>query len=315
MTRRFLAGLCACFMLSAFAFRGTVRADGPVNIAYTSTIDYASLFLAKDRGFFKQAGVDPTLTLVGISATLPAALFAGSFQIGATTATAFLQAVDSGLDLVAVGNTTLSEHDVPRIGLLTKKNSGINGPRDLVGKKMSVAGIGSGPYVLVRKWLIENKVDIKSVQYIETSYPSMGDALRSGSVDAVLVAEPYKTRIMEAGDAKLLINTNEVNQTGQISTVYIATRAWAASHMAEVRAFQAGLRKGSDFGNNKANQAATRALFGTYVKLPPEVLETVQIPKFQADLTPRQLGLWVDIMNQQSMLQTKIDPARLIIRA
>ena len=40
----------------------------------------------------------------------------------------------------------------------------------------------------------------------------------------------------------------------------------------------------------------------------------MQIPKFQADLTPRELGLWVDIMNQQQMLQTKIDPARLIIR-
>ena len=160
------------------ARRSPCRRTGQYRVHVDDRLRLA-LFLAKDRGFFKQAGIDPTLTLVGISATLPAALFAGSFQIGATTATAFLQAVDGGLDLVAVGNTTLSEQcDVPRIGLLDcKSTSGINGPHDLVGKKMSVAGIGSGPYVLVRKWLIENKVDIKSIQYIETAYPSMGDAL------------------------------------------------------------------------------------------------------------------------------------------
>ena len=59
--------------------------------------------------------------------------------------------------------------------------------------------IGAYLHVLFRKWLIEKGVDPKGVNFVEVTFPTMNDVLKSGSVDAVLTAEPFVARMTAAG--------------------------------------------------------------------------------------------------------------------
>ena len=52
--------------------------------------------------------------------------------------------------------------------------------KDFVGKKVGAPGIGAFLQVLFRKWLIEKGVDPESVNFVEVTFPTMSDALKSG---------------------------------------------------------------------------------------------------------------------------------------
>ena len=56
----------------------------------------------------------------------------------------------------------------------------IKDAKDFVGKKVGAPGIGAFLHVLFRKWLIDKGVDPKSVNFVEVTFPTMSDALKSG---------------------------------------------------------------------------------------------------------------------------------------
>ena len=58
--------------------------------------------VARDEGIFAKHGIDADVSLIAINTTIPPAIVSDSIQIGGPTAPVFLQAVDGGLDLVAV---------------------------------------------------------------------------------------------------------------------------------------------------------------------------------------------------------------------
>ena len=93
----------------------------------------------------------------------------------------------------------------------------IKDAKDFVGKKVGAPGIGAFLHVLFRKWLIEKGVDPKSVNFVEVTFPTMSDALKSGAVDAVLTAEPFITRMKNAGN-------------GDVAARYVAELAPHRSH-------------------------------------------------------------------------------------
>src|SRR5476651_47598 len=92
--------LASAFALAAFA--GPSLAQTKIQIGCTATSDCASAMVAVDQGIFAKHGIDAKMVLIGINSNIPAAIVSDSIQIGGPTETVFLQAVDGGLDLVAV---------------------------------------------------------------------------------------------------------------------------------------------------------------------------------------------------------------------
>ena len=73
-----------------------------IKIACTATSDCASAMIATYDGIFAKHGIDADMTLIGINTNIPPAIASDSIQVGGPTSTVFLQAVDGGLDLVAI---------------------------------------------------------------------------------------------------------------------------------------------------------------------------------------------------------------------
>ena len=51
-----------------------------------------------------------------------------------------------------------------------------------------------------------------------------------------------------------------------------------------------------------------------FIKLPPEVLNTITLPVLQADVSDAQLQYWVDALTRQKVLQEKPDVAKLLVQ-
>src|SRR6186997_3372405 len=210
------------------ALTSTAFAQAKIQVGCTATSDCASAMVAIDEGIFKKHGLEVEMTPVGINSNIPAAILSNSIQIGGPTSTVFLQAVDGGLDLVAIaGATVMSPVTNGNITAFVRNGITIKEAKDFVGKKVGAPGLNAFLHVLFVKWLVEKGVDPKSVNFVEVTFPTMSDIIKSGGVDAVLTAEPFVTRMLNAGlgsvGARYAV---ELARTDPI-IFYAASREWA----------------------------------------------------------------------------------------
>ena len=179
-----ISGRLLAFSAAALVFAAVSAHADPfkLKIACTATSDCASAMVARDEGIFAKNGIDADVMLIAINTNIPPAIVSNSIQIGGPTATVFLQAVDGGLDLVAIDGASVMDPTQARlIAAVARTGVVIKEPKDFVGKKVGAPGIGAFLHVLFRKWLIEKGVDPKSVNFVEVTFPTMNDALKSGS--------------------------------------------------------------------------------------------------------------------------------------
>src|SRR3954465_4529241 len=91
----------------SMALTGTALAQAKIQVGCTATSDCASAMVAVDEGIFRKPGLGGEMTPIGINSNIPAAILSNSIQIGGPTSTVFLQAVDGGLDLIAIARATI----------------------------------------------------------------------------------------------------------------------------------------------------------------------------------------------------------------
>ena len=292
------------------------RAQAPTKIVfgYTAVTDFASVFVAAEEGHFKKRGLDVELKFIPINSTIPAAIQSDSLQIGGPTPSVFLQAVDGGLDHVVVAGGGVTSKSITGFGLVARAGSGIKTAQDTVGKKIGVPGLGAFLHVTFRAWLKSQGVDYKKVNFVEAAFPQHGDLLRGGSVDAVVSADPFMSRITDSGVGYVASYYSTFLPEGQPTIIHTARRDWVEKNPAAARAFREALQEAAAFMANPKNNDKVRAAIGKYIKLPPEVIAKVQISPPGPVVTEKQLAYWVGLMKDQDMLKTTPDVARLIVR-
>jgi NitT/TauT family transport system substrate-binding protein len=283
-----------------------------IRLMYTAVSGYSACYIAKDQGFFAKRGLDVDLILAPQGGAIIEGLVSGSAEIGTPTPTVFLQALDSGLDQVALAATNAFPEQ-SKSGVLARSDSNIHGAADLIGKKVGVPGINGLLDVVFRKWLADKGIDTKRVTYVEASFPQMSDMLRAGTVDAVVAVDPFYSRIIEQKTGYLVDNYTSVLPDGTIASVYSATGAWAKAHADAVKAFQGALSEAAAFSKVAANAAAVRDSIAHYTKLPAAVVASLPIPNLVAEIKPSDLDFWLKVMKERGMLNGTPDPAKAVV--
>ena len=281
---------------------------------YTAVTDFASVFVAREEGYFSKRGLDVEPKFVPINSTIPAAVQSDSLQIGGPTPSVFLQSVDGGLDHVVVAGGGMTSKTLTGFGLVARAGSGIRGAADCVGKKIGVPGLGAFLHVSFRAWLKQSGVDYGKVSFIEAAFPQHGDLLRGGSLDAVVTADPFMSRITDSGAGYVASYYSTFLPDGQPTIVYAARRDWVTKNAAAARAFREAIVEAGAFIGKPANDARVRAAIGKYIKLPPEVLAKAQISPPSPLISEKQLAYWVGLMKDQGMLKGNPVLATLIAK-
>lgn len=308
--RAFWAGALAgaLLLLSPSAFAQT-----RMTIGCTATSDCASAMVAADAGIFAKHGLDAKMVLIGINSNIPAAIVSDSIQIGGPTATVFLQAVDGGLDLVAVAGASIMD-PISNNAVVAYARNGttLHEAKDFVGKKVGAPGIGAFLQVLFVKWLTEKGVDPKSVNFVEVTFPTQGDSLKSAAVDAVLTAEPFVTRFNNAGIGYVAAHyAGELGRTEPIIS-YVASRSFAEKNPEAIAAFRAAIAEAAEIVNNDRQKASES--ISKFTKQPLDIVKVSRPNVAAPDLKPEGFAWWLDVMKQQNMLQSTVDPAKIVLK-
>ena len=127
-------------------------------------------------------------------------------------------------------------------------------------------------------WLIDKGVDPKGVTFVEVSFPTMNDILKSGAVDAVLTGEPFATRMANAGTGTVAFRyVSELSRTEPI-IFYAASRDWAEKNPEVIRKFREGIAEGAKIGMELeyVSGADVQALVERLYRSPADVIKRAQ---------------------------------------
>ena len=312
MRRRTLVNASAA---AAAALALPARAQSTkIAFGYTAVTDFASVFVAAEEGFFKKRNLDVELKFIPLNSTIPAAIQSDSLQIGGPTPSVYLQSVDGGLDHVVVAGGGVTAKNLTGFGLVARAGTGIKSAQDCLGKKIGVPGLGAFLHVSFRGWLKQSGVDYKKVNFVEASFPQHADLLRGGSLDAVVTADPFMSRITESGAGYVASYYATFLEEGNPTIIHVARRDWVQKNAGAARAFREALQESAAFMAKPANNEKVRAAIGKYIKVPPEVLAKMQVSQPGPVVTEKQLDYWVRLMKDQEMLKTEPKVATLIAK-
>ncbi|MDH3236808.1 MAG: ABC transporter substrate-binding protein, partial [Alphaproteobacteria bacterium] len=144
--------------------------------------DHAPLYVAKEMGFFRSAGLDVTLIEPGDPNSPPRLVAAGRYDLAISYQPQLHMQIDKGLPLVRIGTLV----NAPLNSLVVLKNGPIKSIRDLKGRKIGYS-VGGFEEALLRAMLAKYGVKMTEVTLINVNF-SLSPALMAGKVDAVIGA-------------------------------------------------------------------------------------------------------------------------------
>ena len=311
--RRHALGIAGA-SLAAAVWPAHAQAPTKIVFGFTAVNDFASVFVAREEGYFSKRALDVEPKFIPLNPSIPAAIQSDSLQMGGPTPSVYLQGVDGGLDHVVVGGGGMTSKSLTGVGFVARAGSGIRTAQDCVGRKIGVPGLGAYLHVTFRAWLKLNGVDATKVNFIEASFPQHSDLLRAGSIDGVVTGDPFMARILSSGTGYVASYYTTFQPDGMPTILYTARRDWASKNAVAVKAFQEAIIEAANFIRKPANDAKVRAHIGKYIKLPPEVLASMQLSPPAPVIVDKQLSYWVDMMNDQKMLKASPNVASLIVK-
>lgn len=166
-------------------------------IAYVSrsTLDMPFI-IARDRGFFREEGLEPEFIFMKAIQTVQAML-AGGVDFGTATGTAISAAVN-GADVRVV--FALSEK--PSFDMISLPN--ITAVTQLRGKKLGISAPGSLTEIIARQILIANKIPLDQVTMLPLGTSDVTwVALKAGTIDATMLQIPQNFIAVDEGFRKI----------------------------------------------------------------------------------------------------------------
>lgn len=185
-----------------------ITGDNTVRLGYVPVMIFSPLFVAQERGYFKDAGINVTLTPVQGGSDSVVQLAAGNFDAAVGGAGAgLLNAAARGLKFTIVAPMHTEKPPVPTALVISAKRTGeIKTIADLKGKKVSINAAGAATEYWLSQALAKGGLTLADVQLTSVAFRDVPAALESGSLDAAMLGEPLVTINKDQGLISVLSN-------------------------------------------------------------------------------------------------------------
>jgi NitT/TauT family transport system substrate-binding protein len=172
----------------------TTATSNKVRIGYIGLTCEASIFVAYEKGFFKEEGLEPKLIKCAW-ANYKDTLALGGYDITQHLVMYFLKPIEQGLDVKFTGGIHRG-----CLRVQAGNNTDIHSIQDLRGKRIGVPGMGTPPFIFANRALRDNGIDAsKEITWKVFPVGELGLAIDKGEVDAVANAEPIGTLLLAKG--------------------------------------------------------------------------------------------------------------------
>ena len=193
------------FLLIIFTLYGmSTRNRDSIKIGYLPSDHDAALFVANSTGMFKDAGLDVELYEYNNGGDLMSAMASGDLDVGYVGITPVIFSISKGVPVKIVAGAQNEGS-----GLLSYSSS-VKSITDLKGKVVATPGESSIQSVLLKYDLKKHGLSNSDVQSPSMKVSSMSDALKTGSIDAMLTYEPYVTISKNINNQTLVENSSEI---------------------------------------------------------------------------------------------------------
>lgn len=195
----------AVFLLIIFTLYGMTDEDADtVKIGYLPTDHDAALFVANATGMYKDAGMNVELYEYNNGGDLMSAMVSGDLDVGYVGITPVINSMSKGVPIKIVAGVQNEGS-----GLLSHSSS-IKSITDLKGKTVATPGEASIQNVLLKYELKKNGLSTSDIESPSMKVPSMNDALRTKSIDAMLTYEPYVTISKKVNNQTLVKSSGDI---------------------------------------------------------------------------------------------------------
>ena len=169
-------------------------------------VDVAAIYIASTQGIFQDHGLDIDMTLAQGGAAVVPGVVAGDFMFGFSNLTSLLIARSRGLNLktVAPGSGSNGQSRRRLFRRFVAGDSDIQNGADLSGHTIAVNTVQNINDSTIKAALEDAGGDPDSVTFMEIGFPDMPAALENGQVDAIAVAEPFLTQVIDNGGRDVL---------------------------------------------------------------------------------------------------------------
>lgn len=251
-----------CIVLGVLVLTASGRAATPVRMGYLGVASDAGIFIALDKGYFKEQGLDLSLERFGVGADQMALLGSGRLDIasGAPSPTLF-NAIIRGLPVIVVADKGSLRKGFGFNVLVVRRplvDAGqFKGLSDLRGRVLGSASPASivnfENHLILKKGGLTPK-DV-TIEYVD--FADQPAAMANGKIDAAVMVEPFATAAESRGIGKIVMPLDQILPDFQTAVVYYNTQ-WARKHPADAQGWMVAYVRGLRYYNDALRNRQVR---------------------------------------------------------
>lgn len=243
MLRKFMLPAAVAAMIAAIA-----PADaGSLKLGHSTWVGYGPFYIARDKGFFKEEGVDVELVIMEDTPMKMGALMAGQLDLVASTVDEFPIYMKPGIGLryvMAVDNSKGGD------GIVATKD--ITTVEGLKGKKVAFEQ-GSVSQFFLNALLKDAGLSQSDIEPVNMAATDAGVAFAAGQVDAAVTWEPALSQGAKTENGHILLTS--ADKPGLITDIVAATDATLKEKSEDVKAFVRAWYRALDFIKSNPDEA------------------------------------------------------------
>jgi NitT/TauT family transport system substrate-binding protein len=320
-------GRLAFVLIVVFSFvAGATQAAEHVRIGVLKLSSAAPLFLAKDRGYFEQEGIDADLKFFDAAVPIAVAAVSGDIDVGFTGFTgAFYNLAGKG-GLKVIAGTAREAPGFQNTAYVASKrayDAGLRTLADLPGHSVGITQTGSTFHYSLGLIADKLKFDIATVKVVPLqSLPNVAAAIKGGQLDAALTATTTIMPVVASGDAVVLGWVGD--ETPWMLGCVVASTAVIEKQRSQIEKVLAAYRRGAE---EYTRVLLRRGANGEFTRSPEGDAMLTVIAKYTGQQTEQlRTGLSVvdpaldtaDIARQvawfkrQKMIDADVDAAKIV---
>lgn len=268
----------------------------PLKIGITSTYQgEAATYVAKDKGFFEKHGLQVTLKPNPSGRASLRDLFEGEVQIAHVAETPIVYTIVdssyfSGLKIppFQIFADMVYSNKIQKI--VANRDSGINEPVDIVGKKVALAQ-GTQLDFFFDSFLLEHQISKEEVDMVNLNPTEQLEAMKNGEIDVAVSWEPYATHIQnDLGESANVLETELIYSTLWLS---VTVDSFAESNPDVLVAYLKSIKDAQEYIRENPDYA--QQLLSEQTGVPLEVVRSLWDEiDYELSLSERMLTLLED---------------------
>ncbi len=264
-----------------------------VDVAILPLEPTAQVMYAKERGFFREQGLDVRIKVLTDPTQTAAAVLSGNAQFSAVNVggLASMKSRDLPVRVVAAGALFDPGAETKTSALVAMPAKNITSARDLVGKRIAIDQENTIAHIGVLKWLKENGVERDEVSFTTLPFAQMLGPLLKGNFDAALLPEPFLTIAEGKGARRVAYPFDAVCSEECLLTMWIARKDMDSDVASRYRK---GIEAAAVWANDRSNDAESAKILAKYTPAKPALLAKTKRTTFATELEPTLAQPWID---------------------